>query len=90
MRNAIAGVLAAEGLRVTDGRGSHALAISEAARILGGPHAATMATANVSRNTRNKVAYQNQAVGASQVTSVTTAASAVVAAATAHVDGKCP
>lgn len=89
-RNAVTAVLLATGRQVTDGRGSHVLAIREAGRLLGDKQRATISKLDTLRALRNRAEYEAQPASTSQVATARSVALEMMAAAAAYVAATCP
>ena len=89
-RNALGAILCVAGKRVSDGRGAHAVTISEAGRILGATHRAAMVTIDGARVARNRTEYDAQPVSCQQLDGIRRAATALLDAAQAYVELHCP
>lgn len=89
-RNALSAVLAAAGKRVSDGRGAHALTIAEAGRVLGADQRAAIVAIDGARVARNRTEYDAQPVSRQQLEGLEAATQALLFAARAFLDAKCP
>lgn len=88
-RNALSAVLGVAGKRVSDGRGAHAVTISEAGRLLGATHRAAMLAIDGARVARNRTEYDAQPVSHQQLDGIRLATTAVLDAAQAYVELHC-
>ena len=88
-RNALSAVLAVAGRRVSDGRGAHAVTISEAGRILGPSHRAAIITIDGARIARNRTEYDAQPISRQQLDAIQHASQAMLDVARAYVDLQC-
>ncbi len=89
-RNASTAVLLAAGRQVSEGRGSHVLAVREAGRLLGDKHRATISKLDTLRALRKRAEYEAQPASTSQVAAAHLVAVEMMAAATANVTATCP
>ena len=88
-RNALSAVLAVAGRRVSDGRGAHAVTISEAGRILGPNHRSAIVNIDGARVARNRTEYDAQPISRQQLDAIRDAARALLDAARAYLDLHC-
>jgi len=89
-RNAITGVLAAAGIRITDDRGGHAETIREVRNHLGAEHATSLQRLNAALKKRNQMQYHNANIAVAEADALEQDAIALAKAALEFVNERCP